>query len=63
MKILFEDDDKSPISILLMASSAGKDIIFCSGYRGIQRAIEDALLIDDLFNYSKRIQRLKQWVC
>lgn len=48
MKILFEDDDKSPISILLMASSAGKDMIFCSGYRGIQRAIEDALLIDDL---------------
>ena len=43
MRIIFEDSRKSPISRLLLGSSAGKYMIFCEGYRGIRSAVEDAI--------------------
>ena len=43
MKIIFEDSRKSPISRLLLGSSAGKDMIFCEGYRGMPKAIKSAI--------------------
>ena len=43
MKIVFEDNQDSPISKLFRGSSAGKDMRFGSGYRGIRKAVRAAL--------------------
>ena len=43
MKMIFEDSKESPISRLLLGSSAGKDMVFCGGYRGIPSAIKSAI--------------------
>lgn len=48
MKIIFEDSSESPISKLLLGSSVGKDMIFCSGSRRIPRVIKQVLRTDEL---------------